>query len=272
MLDLSGVTVRFGRKTVLNNVNFTLAEGEIVTIIGPNGAGKSTLVKAVMGLVPLSGGQIDWHRDVRMGYVPQKMHIDPVLPLKVRRLMTLTGRASRQEVQAALDETGAGHLMDIYASDLSGGEFQRVMIARALLRAPDLLVLDEPVSALDVSVQAQILNLMKELQQELGLTYLFISHNLAVVDYIAERIGVMCRGQLVELAPRHKLFSNPKHPYTQALLAAVPYPDLNRPLDFNCTGKLSKPEAWPEPYRLSEGHWGDLVEVEAEHFVREVHR
>ncbi len=190
-------------------------------------------------------------------------------PLIIHRIGDADYR--RQMVRDLLELVGLDprHLTR-YPHSFSGGQRQRIGIARALALRPELIICDEPVSALDVSVQAQILNLLKDLQAELGLTFLFISHNLAVVDYMADTIAVMCAGQVVEEAPRHLLFTDPIHPYTRALLAAVPFPDPQRKLDLDALmdGRASIPAAWPPPFDLRDGRPPGMIDVGAGHRVR----
>ncbi|OCP15338.1 MULTISPECIES: ABC transporter ATP-binding protein [unclassified Ensifer] len=248
------------RHRAVDNVSFDIRRGECLGLVGESGCGKTTVSKILMRAVTPDGGSVSF--DDGEGPIDvlkaegdelktlrskiQMVFQDPVSSLSPRMTvknilsepLEIHGRGtakSREEtVRSLLQAVGLDQrFVNRYPHSFSGGQRQRIGIARALALVPQLLICDEPVSALDVSVQAQILNLLKDLQKELGLTCLFISHNLAVVDYMADRIAVMCAGRIVELAPREVLMRKPVHPYTKSLLAAVPYPDLDRSLDFD---------------------------------------
>ena len=156
-----------------------------------------------------------------------------------------------------------------FPHSFSGGQRQRIGIARALAVAPSLIICDEPVSALDVSVQAQILNLLKDLQKGMGLTYLFVSHNLAVVDYMADRVAVMWAGRIVELARREVIMNDPVHPYTRSLMNAVPFPDLDRPLDFStaATSSSTSSLSWNTAFRPDKSAALSTIDLGNDHFV-----
>ncbi|PDT83829.1 ABC transporter ATP-binding protein [Sinorhizobium sp. BJ1] len=248
------------RHRAVDNVSFDIRRGECLGLVGESGCGKTTVSKILMRAVTPDQGSVTF--DDGEGAVDvlkldgaelkalrakiQMVFQDPVSSLSPRMTvknilsepLEIHGRgnpkARVETVRSLLQAVGLDQrFINRYPHSFSGGQRQRIGIARALALVPQLLICDEPVSALDVSVQAQILNLLKDLQKELGLTMLFISHNLAVVDYMADRIAVMCAGRIVELAPREVLMRNPVHPYTKSLLAAVPYPDLDRKLDFD---------------------------------------
>jgi peptide/nickel transport system ATP-binding protein len=257
----------------VDNVSFEIKRGECLGLVGESGCGKTTVSKIIMRAITPDAGEVVFdsgsgptnvlaaHGEELQALRAriQMVFQDPFSSLSPRMTvqnilsepLEIHGRgdsASRLEtVKTLLQAVGLDpRFMSRYPHSFSGGQRQRISIARALALRPDLLICDEPVSALDVSVQAQILNLLKDLQKELGLTYLFISHNLAVVDYMADRIAVMYAGRIVELAPRETLFNAPVHPYTRALLAAVPFPDLDRRLNFDVLelGKSLKANGW----------------------------
>lgn len=242
---LSRVT---GAISALDDVSFDLYSGETLGIVGESGCGKSTLARCILQLLRPTLGEV-WYQgkdlaqlsaselrplrqDLQMIFqnpyasLNPKMSVNQIItePFEIHKV---GGKTQRQKtVQELMDKVGLPtKLLQSYPHELSGGQCQRVGIARALALNPKLIIADEAVSALDVSVQAQILNLMMDLKKELGLTYIFISHNLSVVEYISDRVGVMYLGNLVELATADQLYHDPKHPYTQALLSAIPVVD-----------------------------------------------
>ena len=306
ILEVRSLSKSFGRRgwrgngaaeQVLDDVSLTVQCGETFGLVGESGSGKSTLSKLIMRAFRPDAGEIHFHdngattdvlalddtglatyrRQVQyifqdpFGSLDPRMTVFDIItePLVIHRAGNRDSRidaASELMRLVGLDE----RFLNRYPHSFSGGQRQRIGIARALALKPKLLICDEPVSALDVGIQAQILNLLKDLQAELGLTYLFVSHNLAVVDYIADRIAVMCRGRIVEMAPRDALFRAPRHPYTRGLLAAIPDTDLEKRLNFTSLldEHCSEPANWPEPYcddgRLPQ----ELHDIGGGHFVR----
>ena len=215
----------------VDHVSFEVARGETLGLVGESGCGKSTVARLIAGLYAPSEGRIEFR-----GRRLQMIFQDPYASLnprwRVRKIIAepMAFLEERKPVEHFLVQVGLSpDDAERYPHEFSGGQRQRISIARALAGEPELLICDEPTSALDVSVQAQILNLMAELQERLGLTYLFISHNLAVVSLVADRVGVMYLGRIVELAATRRLFALPQHPYTRMLLEAVP--------DISMTGR-----------------------------------
>ncbi|SMF15085.1 zinc transport system ATP-binding protein [Alteromonadaceae bacterium Bs31] len=194
LLSLQEVNLSFNQRTVLSAIDFSIGEAEICTIIGPNGAGKSTLVKIMIGLLQPDSGQVKRQADLRIGYVPQKLHLDRGMPLNVKRFLALTG-ASKQEVQATFQQFDIKHLATEQIHGLSGGELQRVLLARAVLRKPQLLVLDEPLQGVDVIGQAKLYRLIASLREQLNCAIIMVSHDLHLV--MAQTDSVLCLNQHV---------------------------------------------------------------------------
>ncbi len=254
LLELRGVTVRYAltggsrqrELTAVDDVSFTLEAGEMLGLVGESGCGKTTLGRAILRLVPLAAGEVHWQgsridqlsrqefrglrRELQLVFQDPRACLDPRMTIAesvaepLRSFEPGLSRSQRAECATALlGEVGlAPELSDRYPHQTSGGQLQRAVIARALIVDPRLIVCDEPVSALDVSVQGQIVNLLARIRRERGLASLFISHNLAVVAGLCERVMVMYLGRIVEIAPRALLVPAPLHPYTRMLLDAVP--------------------------------------------------
>jgi len=211
LIEARGITVRFSGEVVLEHVDLSIAPAEIVTIVGPNGSGKSTLLRALLGVVPVSSGVVR-HRDgLRIGYVPQKLSIDETLPLSAARFLSLPERQGRAAITRVLERVGATGLENRQLGSLSGGQLQRVMLARALLAGPDLLILDEPTQGLDQPGMAQFYQLIAQLRQEIGCAVLLVSHDLHVVMSASDRViclngHVCCEGapRVVSAAPEYR--------------------------------------------------------------------
>ncbi|MFM8801180.1 MAG: dipeptide ABC transporter ATP-binding protein [Tagaea sp.] len=277
----------------VDDVGFDVLRGECLGLVGESGCGKTTVSKMIMrALAPDSGRIVYDGRDVRalagaelfeyrrkvqfvfqdpFGSLNPRMTVFDIVaePLVIHDIGDAATR--RETVRELMRVVGLDdRALNRYPHSFSGGQRQRIGIARALALGPEMLLLDEPVSALDVSIQAQVLNLLQDLKKALGLTYIFVSHNLAVVDYMADRIAVMCAGRIVEIAPRARLFREPIHPYTQALLSAVPEPDIDRPLDLTALmeGRASVPALWPDPFAIDAANTAGLVDLGHGHYVR----
>ncbi|KHK01842.1 ABC transporter ATP-binding protein [Desulfovibrio sp. TomC] len=279
LLELAGVSRRYSTKEgfftrrervvrAVDDVDLVVAPGETLGLVGESGCGKSTLARMAVGLEPPSAGTarlagIDpWAgttaqrrqlpRLVQMIFQDPYSSLNPRLPIGwtvaegLRAMGGLSGRERRERVAALLTQVGlAPEHARRFPHQFSGGQRQRVAIARALALSPALLVCDEPVSALDVSVQAQVLNLLADLKERHGLAYLFISHDLAVVGHLSDRVAVMYLGRIMELAPARALYAGPRHPYTRALLAAVPGLDPGQRRRVALPGETPNPAAAP---------------------------
>ena len=283
LVELTHVEKYFGDLHVLKDINLTVNKGEVLVVVGPSGSGKSTAARCVMNLVPPRAGQI-FYQGIDITNPRQfaankkllqtsrqmifqdstsslngRMKVCDIIaePMRIARMTPKRGtyrkEAAFQMKYAGLDEM----YLDKYPAELSGGQRQRVAIARALCMEPELLVADEPIASLDASIQAQIVNLFRHLQKEHGFSFLFIAHDLDMVEFLCDRVGVMYHGKLVETGPARAVFENPLHPYTKALIAAIPIPDPRR----------ERARAVPDFSNTEFSRTGTLREVEKDHFV-----
>lgn len=289
LLGVKNVSVKFGTKrklfTAVNNVSFNIYKGETFGLVGESGSGKTTIGRAIVRINKTSSGDILFKGEKINGNISkeldkevtrkiQMIFQDPMASLNERakvdyiiseglyNLKSFKNEQERKEkVEKALMDVGLlPEFSSRFPHEFSGGQRQRIGIARALVMEPELIIADEPISALDVSIRAQVLNLLSKLQKEKGLTYLFIAHDLAVVRFITNRVAIIYKGNIVELSETEKLFKHPLHPYTRALLSAIPIP--NPRLEKNRSIEVYDPGC--HDYEKDAPSW---VEVEPEHFV-----
>ena len=289
LVDVRDLTVQFGSRknpfTAVDKASFQIYKGETFGLVGESGSGKTTIGRAIIRINPTASGEIIYDGERISGKISkakdkevtrkiQMIFQDPMASLNERAkvdyiiaegLLNLPKKLSKQErnriISEALDSVG---LLPEFASrfphEFSGGQRQRIGIARAMVMNPEFIIADEPISALDVSIRAQVLNLMAKLQREMGLTYLFISHDLSVMRFICDRICVIHKGVLVEVAETEELFAHPMHPYTQALLSAIPMPDPER--EKKKVLKVYDPSQ--HDYSTDKPKW---MEIRPDHFV-----
>ena len=308
ILEVQNLTKYFdtpkGKLHAVDGVNFQIEEGKTLGIVGESGCGKSTTGRTLLKLLEPPAGTILFNGEDITHYSRAKMRkmrtqmqmifqdpfssLDPRQsimqlisePIKEHKLLKSKAEIEKRTLEL-MDTVGlARRFVNSYPHELDGGRRQRIGIARALAVNPKLIVCDEPVSALDVSIQAQILNLLKQLQRDMGLTYIFITHDLSVVKYFADDIAVMYLGQMVEKAPSKEIFEKPTHPYTQALLSAIPIPVVgkDKPPRKLLRGEITSPVNLPDQCRFlkrcdacqqccQEGANPQLVEISPNHFV-----
>lgn len=280
LLELRGVERTFGGQRrflapraptihAVNGVDLELRRGDALGVVGESGCGKSTVARMIMGIIPPTAGSIRFrgedlaelrgahrrriYRKIQFVFQDPQSSLNPrktvreILQAPMRHLLDLTPAQRERKSRELMERVNLREeFLDRHPHEFSGGQAQRIGIARALAVDPEILILDEPVSALDVSIQAQILQLLGRLKNELGLTYLFISHDLAVVDYLCERVAVMYLGKVVEQGTVAEIFEMSRHPYTHVLLASVPEPGQQRPPRLELSGELPNPSHLPE--------------------------
>lgn len=291
LLEVKNLRVEFGKRNkkfvAVNDVSFNIYKGETFGLVGESGSGKTTIGRAIIRINPAASGEvifkgktisgnIDKELDREITKKVQMIFQDPMASLNERAKVDYivseglynlknygTEEERKQKVEQALLDVG---LLPEFASrfphEFSGGQRQRIGIARVLVMEPELIIADEPISALDVSIRAQVLNLLSDLQERKGLTYLFVAHDLSVVRFICDRIAVIHKGKIVELAESEKLFANPLHPYTRSLLSAIPTP--NPRVERNKKIEVYNPDNCHYDYDKNPPNW---VEIEPEHFV-----
>lgn len=291
LLEVKNLRVEFGNKAkkfvAVDNVSFNIYKGETFGLVGESGSGKTTIGRAIIRINPAASGEIIYNGKKISGNIDreldreltkkiQMIFQDPMASLNERAKVDYivseglynlknygTEEDRKKKVERALLDVG---LLPEFASrfphEFSGGQRQRIGIARVLVMEPELVIADEPISALDVSIRAQVINLLAELQKQKGLTYLFVAHDLSVVRFISDRIAVIHKGKIVELAETEKLFANPLHPYTRSLLSAIPTP--NPKVERNKKIEVYDPRNSHFDYDKYPPHW---VEIESEHFI-----